>query len=341
MTTECRAPERIGVIRLAPQTEIGTAATLVAADGLIVRADPEWEAIGEGMIDTEEGENPLPGSQEPILGSYGEALTFQVSVPVAAENELTTDHALVRLCRACGCDISLAAGELEIEESDGACVGFGAGDIVPLTVETVQRGGLLQRWIDCVGALTQVAGESAGGGVMLTFRLIGRVDTKEAAGALPSVDYPGQEPMLSARNGRFEEDGSDLLGGLYSWTLTTGLEVQEVEDQTAAAGQGLPFVFGTTAAELEVNRAMLGGVATDLWNKFLAMEAIDDLEIGVEGQSEHDVEIFTLAMPKVYVGPSDAGNEAGHRTDGRTFRLKSDGAEKRWKITIREDVEAS
>ena len=332
----CKAPDRIGVLRLRPQAAIGTPIALQSTDGLIVRAAPAIEAIGEGRVDLDETESPLPGGFDPVFGSYGEALTLTVAVPIVADGQLDADNAIVRLLRACGCGVAISGGEATVNALTGGCVGLTAADRVPLTIEWAQEGGLTHIWKDCVGALTQVAGESSGQAVLMTFVLHCRVVSRVATTALPAVTFPGQQPFLVAKNSTLTLGDGDAPATLYAWTLTTGLAVQEVPSQLAEGGLGLPFAYQSEPASFDISTAQENPYSADQWARFFGMTSLGDLALKIKGQSATD--ILEIEAPRPFTSPQELGAEAGHRTDGREWLLKPDGDDPAWTLVIREEV---
>ncbi len=328
----CRAASNRGAIRIRPQASMGTFPSLTLSDGLRVHGRPQIGQLGEGMVNVEEEESPMPGGTDPVLGSYGESLTIEVPVPVTEDTELSADHAFVRLMRACGCSVSIATGTATINALLGGCVGFDATDVVPIGVEWAQRGGLTHRWVDAIGAVESFHAD--GGGVVLArvvlhARVVSKVDTT----AFPAVTYPGQAKMLAARNATLEA-ASESLPGLYSWELQTGITAQEQEDQLAAAGLAPPFVYQSDVALFNIDGPQAPDYSEGAWAKFLTMADTADLELRIKGQTANDV--LEIDSPRFYTSPQTMGDNAGHRTDARELTLKPSGTTPAWTIRLNE-----
>jgi hypothetical protein len=332
----CKAPARIGQLLIKPQTAIGTPATFVPAeDGVRVSSAPEWAAIGEGRVDIEETERAIPGGFDPVLGSYGETLSFRIPVSIPAVGELTAGHPMVRLLRACGCGVSIAAGVATITSLVGGCVGDGAGERVPLTVRWEQQNGLTSVWQDCIGEFT-IIGENTGGileiEVTLHCRLVSRAKTTALTA---SVEYPGQARMLTARNAPLTLGSTTNPNTLYSWTFNPGITAEEVPSQIPAAGLDLPFVYQSSPATFTLNTALEGDYSADLWGHFLAMTTTGALDYQCSGQASGVV--LRIQAPRPFASPQSLGVESGHRTDERELLLKPTAADAAaWTITLTE-----
>jgi hypothetical protein len=332
----CRAPSRIGAVRFRPQTVIGTAISLTADDGVRVIEAPTVSPIGEGRVDIEEEETPIPGGLDPILGSYGETVELAVPIPVTENGELDADHALVRLFRACGCAVSIAAGDATVTPLLGGCVGTSsASDRIPGTLEWAQRGGLVHRWRDATGAFLGLSSEG-GGGITARFILQGALDLREDLAVFPTVNYPGQAKMLAARNSSLSLGSIEDPGGLYSWELITGITAQEVTDQLSPSGLTFPFSYMSDRAMLNITGPQAPDYSEEAWDAFLDMATVGALQLDVTGQAA--ARVLRLTAPRPFSSPQGMGDEAGHRTDERELLLKPSGTTLPWSLILSEQA---
>jgi hypothetical protein len=332
----CRAPSRIGAVRFRPQAVIGTAIALTADDGVRVIEAPTVSPIGEGRVDIEEEETPIPGGLDPILGSYGETVELAVPIPVTASSELDADHALVRLFRACGCAVAISGGDATITPLLGGCIGTSsADDRIPGTLEWVQRNGLTHRWKDVIGAFTGLSSEG-GGTITARFILQGTLDLREDTASMPTVNYPGQGVMLAARNAAITLGSIEDPGGLYSWELTTGITAQEVADQLSPSGLTFPFSYMSDRAMLTITGPQAADYSEEAWDAFLDMTSLGALQLNVTGQAADQV--LRLNAPRPFSSPQGMGDEAGHRTDERELLLKPSGTTLPWSLILSEQA---
>lgn len=332
----CKAPDRIGQILVRQQTTIGTPATFVAADdGVQVSSAPSWGASGEGRVSIEETERAQPGGFDPVLGSYGETFTFRTPLFIPNTGELTADHCIVRLLRACGCGVSITAGVATITSLVGGCVGDGAAERVPVTIRWEQETGLTSVWKDCLGSF-EVVGENTGGIIEIEWTMICRLVSRVKTTSLTaSVGYPGQSRKLTARKAALTLASTTNPSTLYSWTFSPGIQAQEVPSQLADAGLDLPFVFQSTEALFSLNTALEQDYSEELWDHFLAMSTTGALLYSCTGQAAGVV--LTIAAPRPFASPQSLGSEAGHRTDERELLLTPGTAgEAAWTMTITE-----
>lgn len=330
----CRAPSRRGAVRIRPQTALGTPAVLQEADGVRVIEAPTVTPVGEGRLDIEEEESPFPGGADPILGNYAETVELAVPIPVTANGELTTDHALVRLFRGCGCGVAISDGDAVVTALLGGCIGDAATERVPLTLEWAQRGGLTHRWSDVIGAFTGLSAE-AGGVVTARFLLFcPAIEARTETGAFPAVTYPGQSVMLAARNAALTLGAVDNPGGLYSWEFTSGIVAEEVPDQFGELGFATPFSYQSSPSLLSIVGPQAADFSEEAWDAFFAMTSLGALQLDITGQAA--ARVLRIAAPRPFSAPQALGDEAGHRTDERELLLKPSGTTPTWTLTLSE-----
>lgn len=329
----CRAPSRIGVIRLRQQNALGTPIALQSTDGVRVIEAPQIAGIGEGMVNIMEDESPRAGGLAPVLGSYGETFSLLVPVPVAEDGELTADHVIVRLFRACGCAVAISGGDATITPLQGGCVGLTAADRVPLTVEWAQEGGLTHSWFDCIGAFEMIEGEG-GGVVAMRFVLVCKITSKIATTSLPTVTYPGQGVMLAARNAALAKNGDPFPAALRNWTLNTGIQADEETNQLEVNGIGFPMSYLSGEPTFSMTFPQGGEISAGAWAAFLQMIDVSDIRLDITGQAA--ARVLRIDMPSSYWGPQTMGEESGYRTDERELTLKPTSTDPVWTIVLSE-----
>lgn len=338
MPSVCRARLGHGVFRVRQQSDVGVVATLQTADGVRVESVSHI-SLGEGQVDQARGETPTPGSGDPVLGSYGHGLEFTVLLYIPGTGDLTADHYLRRLLRACGFAVTIATGTATVTPLAGGCAGDEATEVLPLTAEFAEGGGVTYGIYDAVGQVTSVQAD-AGGFVRFSIQLMGRLrETPAATGALPTVSYPAQDTPLVARNatavaGDLESEAA-AIPGLYSWSLSPGVTAESVPDQLSPTGLAIPFVASMETPVLEFSSPVQGTFSAGMWADFIGQQE-SWMEIEITGNAGS--EIFTLTAPRAFPSVPGRSDTAGHRVDDITALLKPGPSTAEFTMQIHEET---
>lgn len=329
----CAAQIRIGIVQIVPDPDPDVTPTFTADSG--VRVVMEGVAArGEGQIDEQEIESPIPGGQRPVLGSYAETCTFQTYLYIPEEDDLSASHYLVRLLRACGCPVAIDDNEAVVDSPLGVCLDT---DVLPVAIRWTQRNGVVRTWRRCVGSFG-IEAETSGNKIRFNWEMHGDpVAPLTESGALPTVTYPAQDGQpLTARNVTYDIGGSSTVDVLYSWSLVTGISAEDVSNQLTASGLGASLVALSGAARWEQVIAARGAVTVGLYTGFREQTAFPLIEIAVAGQSSDGTEILSVLLPEAYPDRQELEEEAGQRALAAPLLLKPGPDFGPWRIVVRE-----